>query len=196
MPATLAWPELGPRGQAGAALSEIRLIPASEVDGLSAAVADVAGQVFTRPPWAEPRKSAHAIAERLAADTRRPGFALAVAVHGDQVHGFAYGVRCSRLALLASRLPYGDITLREPAVLPTMQGRGLGVRLHDALLSTSPEASWWLATHPRASAALARVPTPNCWPPNWFTSDQTDARAQRTLRSREQSAHFAPPGTR
>jgi GNAT superfamily N-acetyltransferase len=154
MPATPARPELGPRGQAGTALSEIRLVPASEVPGLLAAVADVAGQIFTRPPWAEPRETARAITERLAADTLRPGFTLAAALHGDQVHGFAYGVRCSRLALLASRLPCGDITLRELAVLPTMQGRGLGVRLHDTLLSASPGASWWLSTHPRASAAL------------------------------------------
>ncbi|GAA2838308.1 GNAT family N-acetyltransferase [Nonomuraea rubra] len=154
MPATPAWSELGPRGQAGAATFEIRIVPVNEVDGLLVAVAEVAAQVFTRPPWAEPRQSAYAVAERLAADTLRPGFALAVAFHDDQVHGFAYGVRCSRLALLASRLPRGDITLRELAVSPSMQGHGLGVRLHDALLSASPGTSWWLSTHPRAGAAL------------------------------------------
>ncbi|MER7369912.1 GNAT family N-acetyltransferase, partial [Nonomuraea wenchangensis] len=118
---------------------------------------EVAAQVFTRPPWAEPRQSASAVAERLAADTLRPGFALAVAFHDDQVHGFAYGVRCSRLALRASRLPRGDVTLRELAVSPAMQGRGLGVRLHDALLSASPGASWWLATHPRPGRRTGRT---------------------------------------
>ncbi|TDC08057.1 GNAT family N-acetyltransferase [Nonomuraea longispora] len=154
MPATPAWPELGPQGQAGAANSEIRLVPAIETPGLLAAVADVAGQTFTRPPWAEPREAARAIAERLANDALKPGFTLAVALRGDQVHGFAYGVRCSRLALLASQMPCGDITLRELAVLPAQRGRGLGMRLHDTLLSASPEASWWLSTHPQASAAL------------------------------------------
>ncbi len=154
MPATPARPQLGPQGQAGAALSEIRLIPASEVNGLLDTVTEVAGQVFTLPPWAEPRESAGAVAERLAADTHRRGFTFAAAFHGDQVHGFAYGVRCSRLALLASRLPREDLTLRELAVLPSMRGQGLGARLHDALLSAAPGAPWWLTTHPRAGAAL------------------------------------------
>ncbi|TYB57240.1 GNAT family N-acetyltransferase [Nonomuraea sp. PA05] len=151
MPATPAWPQLGPQGQAGAAIIEIRLVPAAEVTGMLAAVAEVAGQVFALPPWSEPRES---VAERLAADLHRPGLTFAAAFHGDQVHGFAYGVRCSRLALLASRLPREDLTLRELAVLPTMQGHGLGARLHDALVSAAPGASWWLTTHPRAGAAL------------------------------------------
>jgi GNAT superfamily N-acetyltransferase len=118
-------------------------------------VADVASQVFTRPPWAEPHPAARAVAARMASDAFKPGFALATAMDGEQLYGFAYGVRCSRLALLASRLPCGDFTLKELAVLPDAQGWGLGARLHDTLLTGSPSASWWLATHPRASAALA-----------------------------------------
>ncbi|MET9241254.1 GNAT family N-acetyltransferase [Nonomuraea sp. NPDC003709] len=154
MPATPARPKLGPRGQAGAATSEIRLIPASEVRDFLAAVADVADQVFTSPPWTEPREAARAVAERLAADAPAPGFTFAAALHGDQLHGFAYGVRCSRLALLASRLPRHDFTLKELAVAPPARGYGLGRMLHDALLAAAPSTSWWLVTHPQAGAAL------------------------------------------
>jgi GNAT superfamily N-acetyltransferase len=139
---------LGPQGRASVAHPEIRLIQGGDVHRFLAAVAEVS-QVFTRPPWAEPPHAAREIAERMADDVHRPGFALAVAVIDEQVHGFAYGVRCSRLALLASRPPGGDFTLKELAVLPRMQGRGLGAGLHDALLAASPSSSWWLATHPR-----------------------------------------------
>ncbi|MEU1637728.1 GNAT family N-acetyltransferase [Nonomuraea sp. NPDC005701] len=154
MPATPARPELGPRGQAGAAPFTIRLIMPHEVDRILTGVADAAGEVFTRLPWAEPPEEARTVAGRLAADAQVPGFTLVAALHGDQIHGFAYGVRCSRLALLASRLPHGDFTLKELAVLPTARGCGLGMRLHDAVLSSAPATPWWLATHPRAAAAL------------------------------------------
>ncbi|MEV0611692.1 GNAT family N-acetyltransferase [Nonomuraea sp. NPDC050404] len=151
MPATPARPELGPRGQAGAA---IRLVPADEVDRILAAVADAADEIFTRPPWTQPRQAARAVADRLAADALLPGFILAAALHEDRLHGFAYGLRCSRLALAASRLPRGDFTLKELAVLPPARGRGLGLKLHDAILTAAPAASWWLTTHPRAIEAL------------------------------------------
>ncbi|WP_237110602.1 N-acetyltransferase [Nonomuraea sp. MG754425] len=126
-----------------------------EVNHVLTAVAEAAGEVFTRLPWAEPPKKARRVAARLAADAHMPGFTLAAALHGDQIHGFAYSVRCSRLALLASHLPHGDFTLKELAVLPTARGCGLGMRLHDAVLAAAPATSWWLATHPRAAAALA-----------------------------------------
>ncbi|MEU8403879.1 GNAT family N-acetyltransferase [Nonomuraea sp. NPDC048892] len=154
MPATPAWPQLGPRGQAGAATFQIRLVNGDEVEHLLAAVADTAGEIFTRPPWTEPRQTARAVADRLASDALRPGFTLAAALRGDRLHGFAYGLRCSRLALATSRLPCGDFTLKELAVLPSARGLGLGVRLHDVVLTAAPSASWWLATHPRAAAAL------------------------------------------
>ncbi|WP_158578479.1 GNAT family N-acetyltransferase [Spongiactinospora rosea] len=117
-------------------------------------VAEVAEGVFTRPPWSEPRTEARAVAARLATDALRPGFLAVAALHGDQVCGFAYAVPCSRLALLASRLPRGDLTLKELAVLPAARGWGLGAMLHDRLLAAAPPASWWLLTHPRAGAAL------------------------------------------
>ncbi|MEU4231584.1 GNAT family N-acetyltransferase [Nonomuraea sp. NPDC026600] len=138
----------------GAVPFTIRPIAATEVDRFLSAVADAAGEVFTRPPWGEPRETARAVADRLAADALTPGFTLAAAFLSDQLHGFAYGLRCSRLALTASRLPRGDFTLKELAVLPPARGCGLGVRLHDAVLTAAPTASWWLATHPGAVAAL------------------------------------------
>ncbi|WP_219471427.1 GNAT family N-acetyltransferase [Nonomuraea rhizosphaerae] len=140
--------------RAGAVPFTIRLIEATDVHHLLAAVADLAAEVFTRPPWAEPRETARAVADRLAADLLMPGFALAAALQGERLHGFAYGMRCSRLALAASRPPRGDFTLKELAVLPSMRGCGLGARLHDTILTAAPATPWWLSTHPQAVAAL------------------------------------------
>ncbi|GAA3671762.1 hypothetical protein GCM10022224_039940 [Nonomuraea antimicrobica] len=87
MPATPARPELGPRGQAGAATFEIRLVPADEVHRILTAVTDTADEVFTRPPWTEPHQTARALADRLAADAlglyRRRGRRVA-ALHGAE----------------------------------------------------------------------------------------------------------------
>lgn len=155
MPATPAQSQLGPPGRAGAASLRICLVPAHEAHTFLAGVAEVAGQVFTLPPWGEPLDEARAVAERLAGDTQAPGFTFAAALHGDQLHGFAYGVRCSRLALLASRVPRRDFTLKELAVAPQARGFGVGRILHDMILAAAPATSWWLVTHTRADAALA-----------------------------------------
>ncbi|MFC7381942.1 GNAT family N-acetyltransferase [Sphaerisporangium rhizosphaerae] len=86
-------------------------------------------------------------------DVHRPGFVLVLALDGEQVYGFAYGHRCSRLALLASCPSMDDFTLKELAVLPELRGRGAGAALHDAVLAAS-SGPRWLATHPAATAAL------------------------------------------
>ncbi|MER6943102.1 hypothetical protein ABT294_03670 [Nonomuraea sp. NPDC000554] len=78
------------------------------------------GRCFTRSPWREPYPTARSVASRVLADSDRPGFALAVALSGDEVYGFAYGHRCSALALLASRTPGEDFTFKELAVVPEL----------------------------------------------------------------------------
>ncbi|GAA1254603.1 hypothetical protein GCM10009677_00440 [Sphaerisporangium rubeum] len=117
-------------------------------------VADVAQEVFTQPPWGESVAAARQVAARLLADSTRPGFVLAVAVRGDEPCGFAYGLRCSRLAALARRAPAHDFTLRDLGVLPEARGQGLGAALHDAVLSAAAPGTRWLSTHPAAVEAL------------------------------------------
>ncbi|MER5626227.1 GNAT family N-acetyltransferase [Streptosporangium sp. NPDC002544] len=144
-------------GAAGAARHEIRLVRAGQVRPFLPAVADVGGQVFTRPPWCEPYPSARGVAARLLADSRRPGFVLAIAVDGDgddEVCGFAYGVSCSRLATLTCGQPHDDFTLRELGVLPHCRGRGLGAVLHDSVLAMKGDGPAWLTTHSAATTAL------------------------------------------
>ncbi|MFF0249094.1 GNAT family N-acetyltransferase [Streptosporangium sandarakinum] len=117
-------------------------------------MADVAGAIFTRPPWCEPYPAARSLSARLLADSGSPGFVLAVALHGEELAGFAYGMRCSRLAVLAGREPADDFTLRELGVLPEARGQGLGAALHDAVLSAAEPGRRWLATHPAATEAM------------------------------------------
>ncbi|GAA0951993.1 GNAT family N-acetyltransferase [Nonomuraea longicatena] len=140
--------------RAGAVQAHILLVPAPDLAAFLPALADIGGSAFTRAPWREPHPAARSVAARALADRARPGFVLALAVHGEQVYGFAYGYRCSSLALLASHPPRADFTLKELAVLPALQGHGLGVSLHDAVLRAAGEATKWLATHPGAKAAV------------------------------------------
>ncbi|WP_204039550.1 GNAT family N-acetyltransferase [Acrocarpospora phusangensis] len=129
-------------------------MPATEVAAFLPAVADVGGQVFTRAPWREPYAQARAVAARLRADAARPGFVLAVAMAGEELVGFAYGHRCSALAVTAGCPRGADFTLKELGVLPDFRGQGIGAALHDRVLSASGGGPWWLATHPAATAAL------------------------------------------
>ncbi|WP_214106047.1 GNAT family N-acetyltransferase [Acrocarpospora catenulata] len=121
---------------------------------LLSAVADVGGEVFTRPPWREPYAQARTVAARLLADSARPGFVLAVARQGHEVVGFAYGYRCSALAATAARPCGADFTLKELGVLPDFRGLSIGVALHDQVLAASGGGPWWLITHVNATAAL------------------------------------------
>lgn len=118
------------------------------------AIADVGGDVFTLPPWREPYAAARGVAARVLADSKRPGFVLALALDGEELYGFAYGVRCSRLARLTCHEPGPDFTLKELGVVPQRRGLGLGAALHDAVLARAVPGTRWLTTHTRAAAAL------------------------------------------
>ncbi|MEV5409833.1 GNAT family N-acetyltransferase [Thermopolyspora sp. NPDC052614] len=142
------------RGSAGQADAEIRLIPSADLARHLPAIADVGGRCFTRPPWREPYPMARSVAARVLADSERPGFVLALALSGDEVYGFAYGLRCSALALSASHPPRNDFTFKELAVLPELCGMKLGLALHDTVLAAVPNGPYWLSTHPAAHAAI------------------------------------------
>ncbi|GII89262.1 hypothetical protein Ssi03_72520 [Sphaerisporangium siamense] len=143
-----------PVPRTGAANGLVRLVEPAALYRHLTSVADVAGEVFGRPPWSEASTTARALAARMLADSHRPGFVLAMALHGENLYGFAYGIRCSRLATLAHRLPTGDFTLKELAVLPQARGTGLGAALHDTVLAAAGPGPRWLATHVAATEAL------------------------------------------
>lgn len=137
-----------------AGVVRVRLVDAGEIRGLLPSVADVGGQVFSRPPWREPLPAARAVAARLLADSGAPGFAAAMACDGDEVYGFAYGHICSRLAGLTGRASQGDFTLKELAVVPDLRGHGVGAALHDVITRSAGDGPLWLTTHPAARAAV------------------------------------------
>ncbi|MEV4748906.1 GNAT family N-acetyltransferase [Streptosporangium sp. NPDC049248] len=144
----------GPTGRPGAAPIHIQVVGQKAAASHLPAIADVGGDVFTLPPWREPYLAARGVAARLLADSKRPGFVLALALGGEELYGFAYGVRCSRLARLTCHEPGQDFTLRELCVLPQRRGLGLGAALHDAVLARAVPGRCWLTTHTCAAAAL------------------------------------------
>ena len=141
-------------GSAGRAGAEIRLVPAADLSCYLASIADVGGRCFTRPPWREPYPAARSVAARMLADSERPGFVLALALSGDEVYGFAYGHRCSALALSAAHPPSDDFTFKELAVVPELCGMKLGLALHDTVIAAAEGGPCWLSTHPAAHAAI------------------------------------------
>lgn len=143
--------QLGRQGWAGV---EIHLISPHDLARYLPSIADVGGRCFTRSPWREPYPLARSVAARMLTDSERPGFVLALALSGDEVYGFAYGHRCSALALLASRPPGEDFTFKELAVVPERCGMKLGLALHDAVLTAAEDGPRWLSTHPAAQAAI------------------------------------------
>jgi ribosomal protein S18 acetylase RimI-like enzyme len=143
--------QLGRHGRAGA---EIHLITPRDVARHLPSIAEVGGRCFTRSPWSEPYPAARSVAARMLADSERAGFVLALALSGEEVYGFAYGHRCSALALLAARPPGEDFTFKELAVVPELCGMKLGLALHDTVLAEAAGGPRWLSTHPAATAAI------------------------------------------
>ncbi|WP_326641655.1 GNAT family N-acetyltransferase [Streptosporangium sp. NBC_01755] len=144
----------GPTGRLGVASFHIQVVGPKAAASHLVAIADVGGDVFTLPPWREPYPAARGVAARLLADSKQPGFVLALALGGEELYGFAYGVRCSHLARLTCHEPGQDFTLKELGVLPQRRGLGLGAALHDAVLARAVPGMHWLTTHPCAAAAL------------------------------------------
>lgn len=61
-------------------------------------LADVASSAFAAPPWNETPAHARQLADRMPADARHPGFALALAFthRGASLAGFGYGLPSAR----------------------------------------------------------------------------------------------------
>jgi GNAT superfamily N-acetyltransferase len=134
--------------------------------GVSAAGGDlrtVYAQVFSLPPYNEGPELADEFLDRLAEESKRPGFSLVVACGGGkplELVGFAYGYT----------MPAGEwwdgadrpapeevkaankFAVIEWAVLPARRGAGIGRRLLDELLSGRRERWATLTVVPAAHA--------------------------------------------
>lgn len=122
---------------------------------------------FAAPPYSRPEAVADSFADSLARHVQRDGFRCAAGLdENGVVVGFAYGYTTSAGLwwhdLVARVMGPGlarewladSFELVEFAVAPEAQGRGLGSRLHDAVLAGLPHAAAVLSTMQAETTAL------------------------------------------
>lgn len=126
-------------------------------------ICDLYDQVFSVPPffWRDDEPELHR--ERLLGLLEDPTYGIAVAQVGDELVGFAYGVavppdtkRWSRLAeplsvQVTAEWPGRTFLLFDYGVRQAYRGRGIGRRLHDALLGSRSEERATLTVQPTAT---------------------------------------------
>lgn len=133
-------------------------------------LASVYHDAFSAPPYREAANEAAVWArEGLPRHATRPGFRCVVAREGavdGPVVGFAYGYtggpgqwwyeQVARLLgpALAAEWATNYYAVVDLAVRPAMQGRGIGGRLHDALLAEQPHRTALLSTACEETTAL------------------------------------------
>jgi GNAT superfamily N-acetyltransferase len=118
-----------------------------EIDGLREELIALCAQAFAGEPWLEPPARAVKVVDRFYESLDLPGFRLTVARLDDGLAGFAYGYVDSFCAGLDPGRSFKEsFELVELAVAPRYQGRGLGRKLHDALLAQAPSPRM-LLTH-------------------------------------------------
>lgn len=123
-------------------------------------IARVYREAFAEPPYNEGEAQAENAASSLAQHSRREGFRLLVARdETGQVVGFSYGYKSqpgqwwhdyvSRLLTPEERTNWlsNCFEFVEVAVLPSVQGQGIGGKLHDALLAGLPYETAVLSTY-------------------------------------------------
>ncbi|HVN55142.1 MAG TPA: GNAT family N-acetyltransferase [Anaerolineaceae bacterium] len=145
----------------------VQLVP-HDTPLLFEGIVDVYRAAFGQPPYNEGEADSRAFAENFKHHQYRPGFRcmLACEIPERRVIGFAYG--CSSLAgqwwydIVEAALPAVQarrwikdaFELIELAVLPEVQGQGIGGRLHDRLLVGLPHATAVLSTMQAETRAL------------------------------------------
>lgn len=124
-------------------------------------------EAFGQPPYCRAEADVIEFAESMAAHATRAGFRLVVARDDAEsaMVGFTYGYTLApghwwyeQLAPLlpserASAILEGAFLLTQIAVRPSAQGRGIGSRLHDALLAGLPQPRALLSTRQDDSPA-------------------------------------------
>jgi len=123
-------------------------------------LAEVYARAFGAPGYDEPPEAVRRFrGEQLPRHAEREGFRCVVARDGERVVGFAYGYTGHRGQWwpdrVAAKAPEaftrtwvgGHFEFVELAVDPDHQGRGIGGRLHDALLAGLPHERALLSTY-------------------------------------------------
>lgn len=128
---------------------DVEPIAATDVAGLPKPLVAVYRATFPPPPSTENEADVASFAKRLPRHAARDGFRCAVGREGDRPIGFAYGyvgapgpwrhdrVRAALSPPMVERWLDGAFELTELAVVPNAQGRGIGSRLHDAVLDAT-----------------------------------------------------------
>jgi GNAT superfamily N-acetyltransferase len=123
---------------------------AHELELDSAGIVQVYRSVFSLPPYFEDEAGVQDFIARFSYHVECPGFRCCVARQDDQIVGFAYGFTGEPgdgwWDAVAERLSDDEVetwlddcfAFAELAVLTSLQGRGIGGQLHDALLSGLP----------------------------------------------------------
>ncbi|MDX1663122.1 MAG: GNAT family N-acetyltransferase [Candidatus Promineifilaceae bacterium] len=115
---------------------------------------------FAPPPYSRGRRQASNFKRTLGRQFDRGGFKMIVAYHGShhKLVGFGYGYTCREGQWwhdqVAAAMPPARyqrwledaFEIAELAVLPAMQGRGIGGHLHDTLLAERPHRTAVLST--------------------------------------------------
>jgi len=130
--------------------ARVDLVAPRDVAGIADQIVAVYREAFSPPPYRETEDDVDRYAERLPRHATQDGFRCAVATDGDHLVGFAYGyvgrpgqwwhdtVRRALDPAVAARRLDGAFELVELAVVPAVQGHGLGGRLHDLVLAHAP----------------------------------------------------------
>jgi ribosomal protein S18 acetylase RimI-like enzyme len=157
----------------------VSLIATPDLADLREQLVEVYRAAFAAPPYREGEAEVRRFAEEtLPRHAQRPGFRCCVARDRDKdlVVGFAYGytgqagqwwhdvvARALDRATADRWLP-GSFEFVELAVTPAAQGRGIGGRLHDALMEGLPHRTALLSTR-RAETPALRLYRRRGWVP-------------------------------
>ncbi|MEX2536236.1 MAG: GNAT family N-acetyltransferase [Trueperaceae bacterium] len=129
----------------------IKSVSPEELHRASTVIEEIYKEVFCGPPYYEPESSASAFVGRLQGQAGREGWRLLAAEQHGHMQGFVFGyisrpgqywhdrVTPALKAGLVERWFQNSFVLVEFAVRPAAQGRGIGSRLHDAILDDTPQ---------------------------------------------------------
>jgi ribosomal protein S18 acetylase RimI-like enzyme len=146
---------------------DVRLGGGDLAGALHGQICELYDAVFSQPPFAWTANGSQEHAQELAALRTDPTFGLAIAMLGDQLVGFAYGVRLPVnhrwWTGFPEPLPDGltrewearTFALIDFAVYRGHRGRGLGRRLLELLLGSRSEERTILSVQPTATATQA-----------------------------------------
>ncbi|HMA35750.1 MAG TPA: GNAT family N-acetyltransferase [Chloroflexia bacterium] len=137
---------------------EIVPLSAQDLPGAEDGILDVYRTAFASPPYDRQEIDVVQFAGGFEWHAQRPGFRCFVAREGDTILGFTYGYsgapgswwydRVARALGPGLARPWMTSAFEfvELAVAPAAQGRGIGGRLHDALLAGLPQRTALLST--------------------------------------------------